>query len=147
VVWPQNHWDGFSWFGLKPGGNSFSWFILKTGGDSFLLFGLKIGGDGFSFGLKTGGGGFSGLGLKTGNYGLVIWASKSPRLFLGLGLKTTQATVYRLCYKTDRRMMLAWDTRRDLASCFAWKQVSLGFSSLASILAEARRRVVHMAPS
>jgi hypothetical protein len=36
VVWPQNHWDNFLWFGLK------------TGGDGFLRFGLKIGGDGFS---------------------------------------------------------------------------------------------------
>jgi hypothetical protein len=35
VVWPQNHWDGFLWFGLK------------TGGDGFSRFGLKIGGSGF----------------------------------------------------------------------------------------------------
>jgi hypothetical protein len=55
LIWPQNHSDGFS------------------------RFGLKIGGDGFSrFGLKTGGGGFPCLGLKTDNYGLVICASKSP---------------------------------------------------------------------
>jgi hypothetical protein len=30
VVWPQNHSDGFHWFGLK------------TSGDGFLQFGLKI---------------------------------------------------------------------------------------------------------
>jgi hypothetical protein len=72
LVWPQNHWDGFLWFGLK------------TGGDGFLQFGLTTGGDGFSqFGFKTGGGflgcvseprcgGFSSLGLKTGSYDLVI---------------------------------------------------------------------------
>jgi hypothetical protein len=43
MVWPQNHWDGFLWFGLK------------TGGDSFLRSGVKIGGDGFSwFDLKIG---------------------------------------------------------------------------------------------
>jgi hypothetical protein len=42
---------------------------------------------------------------------------------------------------------MAWDTRRDLVACFMWKQVWLGFPSLASILAEARRRVVHVAPS
>jgi hypothetical protein len=40
-----------------------------------------------------------------------------------------------------------WDTRRDLAACFAWKQVTLGFFSLTSRLAEARRRVVHVASS
>jgi hypothetical protein len=41
----------------------------------------------------------------------------------------------------------ARDTRRDLAGCFAWKQVALGFFSLASRLVEVRRRVVHVAPS
>jgi hypothetical protein len=79
---------------------------------------------------NQGGGGFSGLGLKTGSSGLVIWASKSPRQFLGLGLKTKQASVCRLCYKTDGRRS-AWDTRRDLAACLAWKEVWLGFLSQA----------------
>jgi hypothetical protein len=37
--------------------------------------------------------------------------------------------------------------RRDLAACIAWKQVVLWFLSLVSRLAEARRRVVHVAPS
>jgi hypothetical protein len=37
-----------------------------------------------------------------------------------------------------------WDTRRDLAACFGWKQIGLGFPSLVSRLAEARRRVVHV---
>jgi hypothetical protein len=41
VVWPQNHCDGFLWFGLKTGGNGFLWFGLKTGGDSFSRFSLK----------------------------------------------------------------------------------------------------------
>jgi hypothetical protein len=63
---------------------------------------------------NQGGGGFPGLGLKTSSSGLVIWASKSPRRFLGLGLKTKWASV---C--------------RDLATCLAWKQVWLGFPSLA----------------
>jgi hypothetical protein len=42
---------------------------------------------------------------------------------------------------------MAWDTHRDLAACFAWKEVTLGFPSLASRLAKVRRRVVHVAPS
>jgi hypothetical protein len=29
---------------------------------------------------------------------------------------------------------MAWDTRRDLATCFAWKRVGVGFSSFASKL-------------
>jgi hypothetical protein len=69
---------------------------------------------------NQGGGGFSGLGLKTGSIGLVIWASKSPRQFLGLGLKTNQALVCRLHHKIDGGRS-AWDTRRDLAGCLAWK--------------------------
>jgi hypothetical protein len=49
LVWPQNHWDCFS------------------------RFVLKIGGDGFSrFGIKTSGFRFPGLGLKTDSSGLVI---------------------------------------------------------------------------
>jgi hypothetical protein len=47
------------------------------------------------------GGGFPGLVLKTGSSGLVICPSKSPRQFLGLGLKIKQASVCRLCHKTD----------------------------------------------
>jgi hypothetical protein len=66
---------------------------------------------------NQGGGGFPGLSLKIGSYGLVIWISKSPRRFLGLGLKTKQASVCRLRHKTDERRT-AWDTRRDLATCF-----------------------------
>jgi hypothetical protein len=78
---------------------------------------------------NQGGGGFPGLGLKTGSSDLVILASKSPRRFLGLGLKIKQASVCRLHHKTVGGR-LARDTRRDLAACFAWKQVRLGFSSL-----------------
>jgi hypothetical protein len=79
---------------------------------------------------NQGGGGYLGLGLKTDNSGLVIWASKSPRQFLGLGLKTKQTSVYRLRHKTNGGRS-AWDTRRDRAACLAWKQVWLGFPSLA----------------
>jgi hypothetical protein len=78
---------------------------------------------------NQGGGGFLSLDLKTDSFGLVIWASKSLRQFLGLGLKTKWDSVYRLCHKTDGGRS-AWDTRRDLAACFVWKQVWLGFSSL-----------------
>jgi hypothetical protein len=69
---------------------------------------------------NQGGGGFPGLGLKTGSFGLVIWTSKSPRRFLGLGFKTKWTSVCRLCHKTDGGRS-AWDTRRDIAACFAWK--------------------------
>jgi hypothetical protein len=67
---------------------------------------------------NRGGGGFPSLGLKTDSYGLVIWVSKSPLQFLGLGHKTDGGRSAR-------------DTRRDLAACFTWKQVWLGFPSLA----------------
>jgi hypothetical protein len=77
-----------------------------------------------------GGGGFPGLALKTGSYGLVIWASKSPQQFLGLGLKIKQVLVCRLRHKMDGGR-LAWDMCRDLAACFTWKQVWLGFPTLA----------------
>jgi hypothetical protein len=55
VVWPQNHWDGFSRFDLKTSDNDF-----------------------FQFGLKTGGF-IPGLGLKVRSYGLVIMTLKSQR--------------------------------------------------------------------
>jgi hypothetical protein len=86
---------------------------------------------------NQGDGGFPGLGLKTGSYGLVIWVSKSPRWFLGLNLKTKQTSVCQLRHKTDGGR-LARDTCRDLAACFTWKQVWLGFFSLAWRLVEAR---------
>jgi hypothetical protein len=76
-----------------------------------------------------GGGGFPGSDVKTGSSSLVIRVSKSPRWFLVLGLKTKWASVCRLHCKTEGGR-LGWDTRRDLAFCFAWKQVWLGFSSL-----------------
>jgi hypothetical protein len=79
---------------------------------------------------NQGGGGFSDLGLKTDSFSLVIWASKSPQRFLSLGFKTKCSSVCRLCHKTNGEMS-AWDTRRDLAVCFTWKPVWLGFSSLA----------------
>jgi hypothetical protein len=79
---------------------------------------------------NQGRGGFPKLCLKTGSSGLVIWTSKSPRQFLGLGLKIKWASICRLRKKTDG-WKSAWDMRRDLAVCFVWKQVWLGFPSLA----------------
>jgi hypothetical protein len=76
------------------------------------------------------GGGFPSLGLKISSSGLVIWASKSPRRFLCLGLRTKQASVCRLCHKTDGGRSVQ-DMRRDLMACFTWKQVWLGFPYLA----------------
>jgi hypothetical protein len=115
VVCPQNHWDGFSWFGLKTGGDGFSQFVLKT--DDFA---------------------FPGLGLKTSSYGLVILASKSLQQFLSLCLKTNWATIYRLHHKTDEWMKTARSTCRDLVACFAWKHVGIGFPSLILRLAYVR---------
>jgi hypothetical protein len=43
VVWAQNHWDGFLWFGQKTGGDGFLQFDLKTDGNGFSRFGLKTG--------------------------------------------------------------------------------------------------------
>jgi hypothetical protein len=73
--------------------------------------------------------GFSSLVLKTGSSDLVICASKLPRWFLDLGLKIKCASICRLRHKTDG-VMSTRDTCRDLAACFAWKQVWLGFISL-----------------
>jgi hypothetical protein len=88
---------------------------------------------------------FPNLCLKTGSSDLMIWVSKSPRQILGLSLKIKQTSICRLQHKTNGGRM-PWDTRRHLTACFAWKQVALGFPSLASRLADARRRVVHVAP-
>jgi hypothetical protein len=75
------------------------------------------------------GGGFPGLGLKIGSFSLVICVSKSSRRFLGVGLKIKGASVYRLSHKTNGGRSVQ-NTRRDLAACFTWKQVWLGFPSL-----------------
>jgi hypothetical protein len=74
--------------------------------------------------------GVIGLGLKTDSYGLVIETSKLLRRFIGSGLKTKQTSVCRLRHKTDGGRS-ARDKHRDLAACFTWKQVGLGFTSLA----------------
>jgi hypothetical protein len=128
--------------------NQGRWFVSGLASKPlgrFLRFGLKTSGNGFLVEPQNQGGvRFPSLSLKTGS-SVWIWATKSSRRFLDLVLKTKQVLVCRLRHKTDGRAM-AWDTRRDLAACFMWKHVWLGFSSLASRLAEARWRVVHVAP-
>jgi hypothetical protein len=96
--------------------------------------------------LKTKDNGFSGLGLKTGTSALQICVLKSSQRFLRLGLKTKPASVCWLLQKIDGSR-LARDTRQDVAVCFVWMHVGLGFFSLALRLVEAWLRVVHVASS
>jgi hypothetical protein len=143
TVWPQNHLDGFSsvWasklmamisssLASKPAVTVFSSLSSKLVATVSPGLASKPAVGFLVEPQNQGGGGFPGLDLKIGSFSLVIWASKSPRLFLGLGLKTKWASVCRLHHKTDGGWS-AWDTRRDLAVCFTWKQVWLGFPSLA----------------
>jgi hypothetical protein len=119
-VWPQNRWRQFSLVWLQNQWRRFSPVWPQNWWRRFLPVWPQ----------NQGGGGFPSLGHKTGSSGLVIWASKSPRWFLGLGLKIKWASVCRLRHKTDRGRS-AQDMCRDLVACFAWKQVWLGFPSLA----------------
>jgi hypothetical protein len=66
--------------------------------------------------------------------------------FGDFGLKTKQTLIYRFRHKINGGRTVR-DTRQDLATCFAWKQVWLGFPSLTLRLVEARRWVVYVAPS
>jgi hypothetical protein len=76
MVWPQNHWDGFSSLASKPVAMIFSDLTSKPvvtvslGLASKPVVGLLVEPQ------NQGGGGFPGLGLKIDSYGLVIWASK-----------------------------------------------------------------------
>jgi hypothetical protein len=76
---------------------------------------------------NQGGGGFADLGLKTSSsrLGLKITATVH-----GLDPKTKWASVCRLRHKTNGGWS-ARDTRQDPAACLVWKQVWLGFPSLA----------------
>jgi hypothetical protein len=78
---------------------------------------------------------FGDLSLKTTATVSWFW----PRNQAGFGLSVAP--------QNRRGDAMAWDTCRDLVACLMCKQVWLGFSSLASRLAEARWRVVHVAPS
>jgi hypothetical protein len=130
------------WFGLKTTRTVFTGLASKPAVTFFFSLTSKLVAT-VSSGLASksevgflvepqnhGDGGFPGLGLKIDSSGLVIWVSKLPRCFLGLGLKTKCASVCQLRHKTDG-WRSAWDTRQDLAACFACKQVWLGFPSLA----------------
>jgi hypothetical protein len=138
--------ERFLRFGIKTSGDSFLVEPQNQGGGGFPGLGLKTGSYGLVIWVSKSPQGFPDLDIRIGRYDLVIWASKSPRRFLRLGLKTKQASVCRLRHKTDGGRSTQ-DTRRDLASCFTWKQVRVGFSSLTLRLAEARRRVMHVTPS
>jgi hypothetical protein len=114
---------------LKPGVTVFSGLASKSVATDFSSF-ASIPVVGFLVEPQNqGGGGFSGLGLKTSSFRLVIWTSKSPRWFLGLCIKIKWASVCQLRHKTGGGRSTR-DTRRDLAACFTWKQVWLGFPGL-----------------
>jgi hypothetical protein len=103
VVWTQNHWDDFCWFGLKTSGDGFRSFfasklvaMVSSGLASkpavtifSSLFSKLVVTVSPSLASKPavvflvepqnqGGVGFPDLGLKTGSFGLLIWVSKSP---------------------------------------------------------------------
>jgi hypothetical protein len=83
---------------------------------------------------------------QTGNYGLVIWASKSPRQFLGLCLKTKQAMFVGCASKP----MGGCDGVGQALRSSSWLRMEASqgrVSQFTSKLAEARRRLVHVAPS
>jgi hypothetical protein len=141
VAWPQNHSDGFYWFGIKTGGNGFYWFGFKTCCDGFTGLTSKPVAT-VSSGLTSKpmvdflvepqnqvAGGFPGLGLKTGSY-----------VFADLGLKIT-ATVFwfgpqnQACFglsvapQIRRREVSVGHTSKS-SSLFSVKQVWLRFPSL-----------------
>jgi hypothetical protein len=110
--------DGCEWFGLKTTRTIFAGLASKPVVTVFGGLASKPAVTDSRFGPQN-------RRLRFGDLG-----SKSPRRFLGLGLKTKQASVCRLRHKTDEGRS-ARDTHRDLVACFAWKQVWLGFLSLA----------------
>jgi hypothetical protein len=81
------------------------------------------------------GGGFSDLSFKITT--AISWFVPQNQVSDGLSVAP----------QNRREDETVWDTHRDIAVCFTWKQVRLGFFSLTLRLAETRRRVVHVAPS
>jgi hypothetical protein len=70
--------------------------------------------------------------LRFGDLGLKITAMVSwfgPQNQVGFDLSVVP--------QNRREDVTAWDTHRDLVACFAWKQVWLGFPSVASRPAKA----------
>jgi hypothetical protein len=112
AVWPENLLRQFSLIWPQSWWRLFSPVCPQNWWRRFLSFWPQ----------NQGGGGFPGLSPQTGSSGLVISDLKSARLFLSLDLKIKWASVCRLRHKTDGRRS-AWDTHRELAACFTWKQV------------------------
>jgi hypothetical protein len=78
--------------------------------------------------------GFVGLASKPRSTGFPVWSSKlttavwfGPQNQVGYGLSVVPQNRWENEGSTQ-------DTHRDLAACFAWKQVRLGFPSSASKL-------------
>jgi hypothetical protein len=91
VVWPQNHSDGFRWFGLKTSGDGFFSLALERvatvspglTSKPVVVFLVEP--------QNQCGGGFLGLDLKIDSFDLVIWVSKPSRLrFVGCVTKPTE---------------------------------------------------------
>jgi hypothetical protein len=131
VVWPQNHYDGLSAVWRQNHWDSFLRFDLKTNDDGFLRFGHKTSGDNFSR--------FS---LKTGGLGFLFWTSKPVAMVWWFGpqnhhdgflicVSKPSGLRFVICATKPMEGGVARDTRRDIAASFAWKQVDLGFPSLA----------------
>jgi hypothetical protein len=112
LVEPQNQGRRFvSGLASKP----LRWFSLVWPQNQcrrFLRFGLKTDGDSFLVEPQNeGGGGFPDLGLKI--TATVSWFG--PQNQAGFGLLVEPQNRW--------EDATAWDTRRDLAACFTWKQV------------------------
>jgi hypothetical protein len=71
--------------------------------------------------------------------GFSVWASKPTATVWWFGPQKQAGYDLSVVPQNRWKMKTVWDTRRDLAACFAWKQIRLGFPSLASRLVEAQR--------
>jgi hypothetical protein len=147
------------WFGLKTTGTVCKWFGLKTNQTVFSGLASKPVVMVFSgLASKPVAMVFSGLASKPAA-AVSDGLTSKPAMTVSGGLASKPVVMvswfrpqnqvsFRLSVAPqNRRRATVWDTRRDLAPCFAWQKVRLGFPSLTSRLAEAQRRVVHVAPS
>jgi hypothetical protein len=135
------------WFDLKTTGTVSQWFDLKTTGTVFSGLASKPVVTVFS-GLTSKPMAMvsSGLDSKPVLGFLVEPQNQGGGMFPDLCLKIKQALVCRLRHKTNVGRS-AGDTCRDLMACFMWKQVWLGFFSLASRMVAVRGWMVHVTPS